>query len=591
MSHTRASYHFYCSLSTIAYMVNFLKNYFIALLLGIIFIAATWALFRPEFFQVHDYLHGTRIAEMLRGFQEGQLPVIWSGNLGYGYGMPLFEFYAPLPFYVGALLYWLGIELVLSIKLLYLICTLGAMWGAYKLGLLFYGRLGAVMVAGVYTLAPYRALNLYLRGALSEAWGMLALPWILYFSVLIMRGKKSAWIGLVISLATLFLSHNLTTLMFVPFSLLFAAVLPVLENKKIVLDKDLLVRYLVLGGSYLLAGGLSAFYMIPALMEKQYTQVEQIFSGYFWFGQHFLYLRQFIIPYWGYGGSIWGPNDEMSFFLGYGLWIGLGLLALTTLIWSISFFRTKKKVLTVWKKMPLPLKVSLFSFILMTGALLFTTAKATWFWETVPGLSYIQFPWRFLAVASIFGALAIGGVSILKGKIRYIALLSILVGVLMNARYFRPERYLADVSGFYTADPELIRTQMSSTLPDYIPSGVKLPIEPATELVIQPEKLEYEVLVDRAHEKLLSLTVPTDQTVTLAIAHYPGWELELDGERVDKQVSEQGLLQLKVPAGQHRVGAALTRTPVRAFADSLTLLSALIAIGFLVWPTMQKRND
>src|SRR5688572_3917950 len=92
----------------------------VVVLLVLVALASSWSLFKPGFFRVHDYVHAARIAEMTRALQEGQFPVRWSGNFGYGYGMPLFEFYAPLPFYVGAGLYWLGLPIVTVLKVLWI---------------------------------------------------------------------------------------------------------------------------------------------------------------------------------------------------------------------------------------------------------------------------------------------------------------------------------------------------------------------------------------------------------------------------------------------------------------------------------------
>jgi hypothetical protein len=39
--------------------------------------------------------------EMERSLQRFEFPVRWSANFGFGYGMPLFNFYAPLPYYLG----------------------------------------------------------------------------------------------------------------------------------------------------------------------------------------------------------------------------------------------------------------------------------------------------------------------------------------------------------------------------------------------------------------------------------------------------------------------------------------------------------
>ena len=111
-----------------------LKQLISALVIFVIILASSWALLHPGIFKIHDFVHGARIAEMARGLNDGQFPVIWSQNFGYGYGMPLFVFYAPLPYFIGAGFYMFGLPLVVSVKLLFLLCTIFTAIGAYKLG-------------------------------------------------------------------------------------------------------------------------------------------------------------------------------------------------------------------------------------------------------------------------------------------------------------------------------------------------------------------------------------------------------------------------------------------------------------------------
>lgn len=80
----------------------------ISSLLLIILVATSWSLVRAGLGTGHDLNHQARIYEMAAGLREGDFPVIWSQNFAFGYGMPLFEFYAPLPYYFGAACYLLG---------------------------------------------------------------------------------------------------------------------------------------------------------------------------------------------------------------------------------------------------------------------------------------------------------------------------------------------------------------------------------------------------------------------------------------------------------------------------------------------------
>lgn len=520
---------------------------------------------------------------MLRGLQDGQLPVRWSANLGYGYGMPLFQFYAPLPFVVGAVFLWLRLDVVLVLKLLYLISNVGTLLGAYLLGKRLFGKTGGWVSATAYTLAPYRAVNLYVRGALSEAWAMMALPWVLLGIVMVIRKERAGlWIFLG-GLLTLFLSHNLTTLMFVPISGVFAVYYWLSQNhpaQKQQLQTRLSELLKLLAG-YLLAIGLSAFYIFPALLENQFTKIYTIFSGYFSYQNHFLYIRQFFNPKWGYGGSAWGPNDDMSYFLGYGQLVALGLFVLS---WLLTLFR--KKRLTA------QLSLSVLLVILMAASAYMTLLRSQFIWDAVPLLQTIQFPWRWLSVVSLMVALLAGsGVALLPRKLLRLGLGSILIIImaLTSWNYFRPEKYLDTPDSIYYTDPDRIRAEMSQVLPDYIPRTMSDQLEVRKELFLVPAGTEkqVEVVIDRSSEKLFKTTFLSDVALNVLIADYPGWTVQIDGQPAQHTAKGQfGTILIDVPGGEHLVGVYLGSTPVRMISDSISLLSLLILFGVATYASL-----
>src|SRR5438034_4789314 len=64
-------------------------------------------LFHSGFFPVHDNAQVSRVYEMTRAIADGMFPVRWSNDFGYGYGYPVFNFYAPLAYYIGSTIMFL----------------------------------------------------------------------------------------------------------------------------------------------------------------------------------------------------------------------------------------------------------------------------------------------------------------------------------------------------------------------------------------------------------------------------------------------------------------------------------------------------
>lgn len=565
-----------------------------SILAGLI-LATSWSLARPGLFRVHDYIHAARIAEMTTALQAGHFPVRWSANFGFGYGMPLFQFYAPLPFYVGSLVYWLGFGPILSVKSLFFISNIGTIIGGYLLGKRLFGRGGGIVVAASLGLAPYRAVNLFVRGAVSEAWGIMFLPWIVWAIIGVFNSATAEsssqsklrwqWVWLIGSLTGLLLSHNLTTLLFVPVSIFMGAVYGCWKFRANL--ASLLKPVMQLAASYAAAIGLAAFYVFPALLENKFTKIDSILGGYFHYSQHFLYLRQFWLPSWGFGGSEWGPNDGISFFFGFGQWLGLmtvGVL-LARMIWKN---RSPSKLVSLFTRKEFVL-ASLFG-VIFVGSVFMSLLKSKAIWDAVSVLHFIQFPWRWLSVSILAIALLNGlSASLLQNSLKRMLVLSVLLALLLpNAWYFRPEKMLADPYELYYTDPARIQAEMSGILPDYIP--VQMPDEltpPNSQVWLEPDQTlppEVSILVDRGHELLLATNFSEVETIHVAIANYPGWQVELNGTPSPDSLSESttGNIQVTVPAGQHRVGIFWGQTPVRLWSDLVSGVTVVLVLGVVV---------
>jgi hypothetical protein len=559
------------------------KRIAIGLLLLGIWLASSWTLIRPGFFRIHDFVHGARVGEMARALADGHFPVRWSQNFGFGFGMPLFEFYAPLPYYIGGALYLAGVDVVLILKVLFAGVSLFTLIGAYYLGKELSGRMGGVLVSALITLAPYRAVNLYIRGALSEAWGMMALPWVLLGLIWLIRNKKAGWLVLTLSLTALLLSHNLTALMFIPLSYLVGWGWLLIENWGMPrFGHRIIGTATKITGSYLLAAGLAAFYFVPAYGEKGYTKVASIVGGYFDFNLHFLYLRQFITPGWGYGGSTWGPDDGISFFLGWGQWFGLALLAGSLGWWGWQRWRQRSQSLA-FADQKIVLKIGLLG-LAAAVCFLMSIGKSKPIWDLLPPLAFIQFPWRWLSPAIVLLSGAIGlSLQLLPHRFwRLAATLGLFIVLTVgNTQLFQPESYLENADAFYYTNPSRIQVDMSSVLQDYIPiqmtDTLKIEPKPQPNLILsQVPAMETKVILDRVHEKLIATNLTQPARIEVAVADFPGWFAEIDGEHLAIGHGPRGTITIDVPAGEHMIGLRFGYTRLRLMSDVLSLISLLV---------------
>jgi len=572
-----------------------LPSYLLILVLSLGFVLISFPFFNSELFEVHDYVHGARISEMQRAFNDGHFPVRWSQNFGFGYGMPLFQFYGPLPYYFGFLVYQLSGNLIFSVKSIFLLCNFLTLVGGFLLGKkLFKSHLSATFLSLLITISPYRILNLYVRGAANELWGIMSLPWIFWSITKIIKNEKHSYLWLTASLSVLFLSHNISTLIFAPFIILFALIVFFTQflKGKIVNKSNWKTSVFRLFAGGLLAVGLSSFYLFPAFFEKGFTQVDQyILSDYFNYQVHFLYPKQFLRTSWGYGGSEWGPNDPISFFLGYGQWIIIVLAAVLLakkLIQSLrnddfgNYLRKNSLIVLV--------------FIGLGCSLLMSLHYSHLIWKLFELLRYVQFPWRFLGISVVFigliGGWLISQMSSMNKKVaRILILVLIIFSIFFNARFVEPKSFLADSSEYYYSDDMRIQTEMSQVLPDYIPLHLTLKKPPTDTFIIYPQDDNNEVTLElnKVQLKKLHLSLSQDSTVQFSIADFPGWQAYIDYKAVDHEVTDQGLIEVSVPKKTSTVELKFESTSLRQISDIISTFSFMLFCGLIIKSVIKKK--
>jgi len=402
--------------------MKFIKKHWL-LLTGLLLVLPTlWPLLRTDFFRMHDWTHVARLVELDVALKMGQIPPRWAPDLGWGQGMPLFHFYGPLPYYLAELLYLFKVPAVWAIKAVFGLNYLAGFYFMYLWAKSQWGKVGGLVAATAFLYLPYRAVDFYVRGALGELTAMTFLP-LLFYAL-----KKNKIILTALSWTAVFLSHNviaLFSLFFIPLYFLFN-----LKNWK---------KYLAVAGLTL---GLSAFFILPAFWEKNLTMVDNITTtGFFHYSYHFIYLRQLFSRFWGYGGSILGPNDDISFQLG---WPQV-LLIFPAII--------------AWRK-------NLYIFAALAISIFMMTFHSQFIWDSISLLVSAQFPWRLLAFAGTFVAFLSG--SGIRNKSVAIGVMMLII--LLNWQYFRPEKFLA-VNDYYYTDRQRIADEMSGVLQDYLPKN------------------------------------------------------------------------------------------------------------------------
>lgn len=536
----------------------------------IISLPVIYKLIRPGFFSMYDDMQVIRLQQMDMCLKDGQFPCRWVPDLGLGYGYPLYQYYAPLPYYFMETIHLLGFSYIDSVKIGFAASIFFAALFFYLFAKNFFSKTISLAVAFLYIYSPFRAQDLYVRGAMGELWGAAMVPLVFYsFERVLKKNDRRSFTLFCIALGLFLISHNLTVLIFSPFIVVWIAVRLFMSKKFRQLKKNLTV-------SAILGTCLSAFFIVPLIVERNLVHIETLTSGYFGYLQHFLNLKQiFLSIKWGYGPTILGPNDEA--FLGIGPIHSL--LAFLGVAFTIARFGIKNK------RVYLPVTL-LLTFL--AGAFL-THERSTFVWKLIPTMEIIQFPWRFVMICVFVSSLLLGYfINTFSQKLHKVAAaIVILLTIGVYGSFFQPKDWF-NITDTEKLSGDSYKMQLMASIYDFLPKSAKRAPDniASDDLIVIEGEVETVSLKSGSNWFEYDVNVISDEA-ELAIPTYdfPGWRVHLDSMNVDTgRYGDFGLVSFSAPEGSVFISSRLFRSWPRAVGDTLTIISFL----FLVWLYFSK---
>lgn len=550
------------------------KRLFIAWLILLVLLIPTFSrLLKPGFFSMHDF-HLFRLFEYDKCMADWLFPCRWAPDAALGYGQPVFNFYAQLPYVFGEVFRFLGFSVIDSTKIIFALSLILSAFTMYILSRqLWKSNSAALLSALVYVYAPYRAVDVYVRGALPESLAFIFFPLITYFfNDYIIQRKVRSLLLFGLSFAALILTHNLSALMF-SFILFFWGIYMFYAYKAWNTIPKLL-------GVGLLSLAVVAFYVLPVTLESSLISIGKTTEGYYDYRNHFVSLNQLLISrFWGYGGSIWGDNDGMSFSIGHIQWILSLILSLAILF---RFVKMRGKALRD------PSTQVLLMFLGIGAVMLFLTHyKSDMLWGVIKPIAFVQFPWRFLSPALFCFSVMAGSLVLFikKDSIRLLSIVLITLGlIVLNAKFFSEDIwYDTNDNKEFSGDRFLFHA--SSAINDFWPlTAVKTPITlaptslnfvdgtgSATVIKRASNEVEYQLIVDSPSTK-----------VQAPIVYFPGWKGQLDNN--DVQIypgGELGLITVDVSKNNQDLKLKFVDTPIRTIGNYLSIFGVAVFASLL----------
>jgi hypothetical protein len=354
--------------------------------------------------------------------------------------------------------------------------------------------------------------------------------------------------------------HFPAALLFTPLLVAFLALTAWMEKSWSVLWRQVC--------AFLLGLALSAFIWVPALAARQYASMNRAVEGNGRYTNHFVYLHQMFASKWDYGYSLPGPNDGMSFALG---WSHLLLIAV---VW-------------IWiSRRPALGNRSLFRFFGAAALVLcvLMLQDAVWFWEQLPLLQNVQLPWRLLGPVAICMALIIAQLGrLLQSAPRWraagiAAAMALLIipnlshlhpkqSVDVDLTFWTPQQLAA--RGFETTTMSEATPRWMTGLPSYTPIAATVLSGDAA--IGRPGRVPF------SWSSPVTARVPS--TIEMNTAWFPGWEVTLDGQPISAGPgTPSGLITFQVPAGEHSVQVRYGRTAPEKTAAAVSIAALILAL-------------
>lgn len=552
----------------------------------IVLILSFWAinqLFIPGFFPIHDDTQVARVYEMGKSLRDGMFPVRWVSDLGYGYGYPLFNFYAPLAYYIGGSLLLLGFDALIATKIMMAVGILLAGIFMYFLAREFWGEIGGIVSGLFYVYAPYHAVDIYVRGDVAEFWAYAFIP--LVFYGLWKTYMEQKWRHVVIGsigYAGLILSHNLTAMMVTPFLIIVTLFYYFIAYRK----KNVSTIYYLL--SIICLGLLlSTFYWLPALLEMKYTNIMSQIGGGADFRDHFVCISQLWESDWRFGGSTLGCIDGLSFKTGK-LHIVLALLSFSLFFKKTNVDNTRKLVLILF-----------FAFTILSILIMVSFSKPIW--EFVKPMEFIQYPWRFLILTSFFTSFLGGSIALITkiylsenkhiNTIVYISAGALVFFLIyFNTKLFVPQTIFQAKSSDFTNELTL-KWKTSKTSDEYMPKDF---IKPKNETEIVKNKLtiesgmgKIESVEEKAQQIKANLIISKSATVLIHLANFPSWKVYSNEKDIFYFDSHRGFLVF-LPIGEHKLTVKFQETLVEQIGNVISLAGISLLIVGIMYSTRRR---
>ena len=494
----------------------------------------------------------------------------WAFTAAWGAGEPRFLFYPPLSWTLGALL-----GLMLPWKFVAIAFT----WVALSISGLTMHRLtsrfvdpnAALLAASLYIVNPYMLFTAYERTAYGE---LLAAAWLplLFAAILAARIRI---VPIAVPLALLWLTNAPAGVMS-SYALAFIAVVRLARSPG---STRLPIATRVAAGTAL-AFALASCFLVPAIYEQRFVQVNMAVTTGMRPVDHTLFHHM--------------PGNAEDNDYHDNVVRAASLVAVTTLsgIGIALFFARRNQKTCHPSRSGEPASVLLPLTLLTLLIAILLTPASLFLWSLVPKLAFLQFPWRLCALLGV--TLALTTALALKNRLQtlpssLLPLPCLLLATVIAFPAWHVFHQPCDPEDTVLARVALFHSNRGTDATDeYTPTGADGDAlqknDPPYWLLPPDAEMNSPALSPTAPgpaPQHLSLTLPQPESLVLNRRRYPHWQVRLNGRPIlpSPPLRNDGLITLKLPAGQNVVDLVWTSGPDQTIGLAISALAALTTLA------------
>jgi hypothetical protein len=550
------------------------------------------------------HYHITR--SFAQSLAEGDLLPRWAGLLDGGRGDALFTFYPPLSYLLSAApVTLLGIEILTSLKLVTLLFLIIAQASAYLLAREFFTARRSLLVSMIFVLLPAYPLIALHRAFFANALALSLAPLTLLGAHLLLDGRRRAR-GLTIfalSFSAVILTHVITTYL----CGIAIGMMTIIHLLRVDRREPGWSGALRLVGAGVIVCALTAFFLWPQRVEIDWIQiglqiVQQDYRNYFLFAKASDSSRY---------RQAWADLNHVTSLITIAQTLTAALLGL------ICYRRLKldrspgSDPALVW-----------FGLALAAFGLFIALPISDALWKYLPGLKFIQFPWRFqplvalgcsLIAASAFDEwkkFGRGARNLIAAGLTWVMIVNCAFTVIL-LRLNEPGVTRAQVTNLlHSPDNQPVTIEEGRRLQNE--DDLKYMPYAANQIYFRPKGSDFNLYPPAKQPGGLSLIAGRGRVVSqqLGVAHrefkveneepalarietyhYPHWVARIDGRevRVDVERNDgpnQGLMSISLPPGEHLLTLRFeVRNMGEKAARLISLAGWLMFIAWLIWRT------